>query len=279
MAANLLTIRCLSLEDTALPLRIMLGPPAFHRWRHQVGDLLRSGTRGLVSFSQTLQPPPDEKELYAISMGPIPPNTLNEVGPDIKRMKGELRGSALDLPAHSSAEVPVSWFLFAKSSKPVVRLLPLGVGFQEGRVFPQLASLLEEVAVAEEEDYDEEDLAATGAANLGRRRKASSFIPRQVNFEIHYLHNAYSHSTAIFPTVKITTPEDQKMGDRTKFSLFLRTYMKLAGYIDAEDMPLALDDEDVQQVQRFKMRLENMFAIRNMPASQTYTIQATMELD
>ncbi|CAE7220563.1 unnamed protein product, partial [Symbiodinium sp. CCMP2592] len=50
-------------NDTALPLRIMLGPPAFHRWRHQVGDLLRSGTRGLVSFSQTLQPPPDEKDV------------------------------------------------------------------------------------------------------------------------------------------------------------------------------------------------------------------------
>ncbi|CAE7613302.1 unnamed protein product [Symbiodinium natans] len=210
-------------NDTAMPLRISLGPPAFQRWRHQVGDLLRSGTRGLVSFSQTLPPLADEKVAEDI-------DDSTEVGPGVQRVKAELRGSTLDLPAYSSAEVPVSWFLFARTSKPMVRLQPLGVGFAEGRFFPQLSSLLEEVAVAEEEDYDDEDLAATGAANLGRWR----------------------------------SPEDQKMGDRTKFSLFLRTYMKLAGYIDAEDMPLSLDDEDVQQVQRFKMHLGNMFAIRNM---------------
>ena len=37
-------------------------------------------------------------------------------------------------------------------------------------------------------------------------------------------------------------------GDRTKFGLFLRSYMKLSGYIDGQDFPLALDLEDVQQV-------------------------------
>ncbi|CAJ1441092.1 unnamed protein product [Effrenium voratum] len=204
-------------NDTALPLQITLCTAAFQRWRHQVGDLLRSGTR-LVTFNQSMTmttPTEDwEDDLDAAAHS------------QSERRKAKDFTAVLNLPPHASAEVPVSWFIFSRQHWPSVRLQVLGAGFEGvSRHFPQLAALLEDVAL-DDEDLDDED--ATG------------------------------------PRLTQRSEERERMGDRTKFSLFLKTYMKLSGYIDAQDMPLALDEEDVQQVQRFKMHLGNLLAIRNM---------------
>ncbi|CAK9027005.1 Hypothetical protein (Fragment) [Durusdinium trenchii] len=182
-------------NDTALPLRLTLATAMFQKLSSQVSDLLRSGTR-IVSFTQSLEDWDDEAA-------------------DGRARFKEFQGH-LDVPAQSSVEVPVSWFVFSQMHRPSVRLQALGPGFGGvSRHFPQLAALLEDVSIAEDEDFDDEDVTAGPLATGARLR------PREA--------------------------EAERRGDRTKFSLFLRTYMKLSGYIDAQDLPLALDEEDVQQ--------------------------------
>lgn len=200
-------------NDTSLPLKLTLGPAAFQRFSSQVSPLLRSSTRMLTFSTANLE---DE---------------LNFGGSnDLGRSFFKEFSTHLHVPAHAAVEVPVSWFVFSRLHRPNVRLQALGPGFGGvSRHFPELATLLEEVSAAEDEDFDDDD--ASGAT--------ARLIPR-------------------------AEEETERRGDRTKFSLFLRTYMKLSGYIDAQDMPLALDEEDVQQVQRFKMHLGNLLAIRNM---------------
>ena len=94
---------------------------------------------------------------------------------------------------------------------------------------PRLAALLEEVAIAEDEDFDDDDAAV-------RNRKEPEHRGRPISMRIRWFSDVFRAFFARF------------RGDRTKFGLFLRSYMKLAGYIDGQDFPLALDLEDVQQV-------------------------------
>lgn len=198
-------------NDTSLPLKLTLGTAAFQRFSSQVSDMLRSGTR-MLTFNQSMEDDFNDGTGSA----------------ELGRSFFKEFQAHLDIPANASVEVPVSWFVFSRMHRPSVRLHVLGPGFGGlSRNFPQLATLLEDVSIAEDEDFDDED--SSGAR----------LIPR-------------------------ADDEQERRGDREKFSLFLRNHMKLAGYIDAQDLPLALDMEDVQQVPRFKMHLGNLLAIRNM---------------
>eukprot|EP00913_Durusdinium_trenchii_P020001 g18800.t1 len=235
-------------NDTALPLRLTLATAMFQKLSSQVSDLLRSGTR-IVSFTQSL-------EDRGVMVRMAETEDWDDEAADGRARFKEFQGH-LDVPAQSSVEVPVSWFVFSQMHRPSVRLQALGPGFGGvSRHFPQLAALLEDVSIAEDEDFDDEDVLRWAPRPLAT---GARLRPREA--------------------------EAERRGDRTKFSLFLRTYMKLSGYIDAQessdlrvrghevrhevrhpekDLPLALDEEDVQQVQRFQMHLGNLLAIRNM---------------